>query len=105
MSFKFGLNNGIPNICGEVPVGKDGGESVIKDQMILGRDLAGLKIENQSNIGTMLLAVTQENTTVTLTSPFGQLFTILKCWIQDIDQTAKKHEDVGDPQDCSEVTP
>ena len=57
----------------DLPIRKDGGEAIIEDKMILGRDLASLKIEDKSNIGFMLSTKFPKDSKKILLTPLGEL--------------------------------
>ena len=75
------MNKGVPNILSELPVRKDGGEGIIKDEIILGRNLASLEIKDHSNIGTMLSTIAQKYIATTLSIPLAEIISVLELWI------------------------
>ena len=60
MTVKVGRNDGVPNNLSELFIRKEDGEGVIEDEMKLGRDDAGLKSEDKSNIESMFATISQK---------------------------------------------
>ena len=57
--------------------------------MILWTNVADVKIEDQSGVGSVMLAITKKNTMMTLTKPLGEPLPVLELGIQNVNSTSK----------------
>jgi hypothetical protein len=71
-----------------VKVGRDSGEPVVEDYVILGRDGAGFKIEHQGNGGRMVLTQSHICMASGARFPAGKLLAILHGFVEDVDRAS-----------------
>ena len=64
----------------------NGGEGIIKDKMVLWRNLTSFQIQNKVDGGRVKLANAKIDATTTATSLFWYLLAVLKFGIKDVDR-------------------
>ena len=78
MAFKIGDENGVPNVLSKGAVGEDGGECIIKDDVVLRRDMTGFRVQDKVDSGRVKTAYAKIDALSASSFPFGKFLAILK---------------------------